>query len=310
MFDILWVLSKDYRHGQNSVSAYLKWFEDAIDPNEWVECDRIFRRALDISKQLGKSSQEYRQVRKTINNTIYKLNGTDPLFLSINLIQLVSPDASSEDTERYLQLVNRIICQRMDEQNENFLLVEETFSVQRSLLKRLKCDADIIKSNLNLGDYYEKQADRLLKGNDEFRAIMLLQKACSVYAKAKCEKLLTVRTRISQLQQRAVNNMKSIPFEYDAQPIYEAISRLFSGLSLQEIIIQLGRLVQFCKVEETERKVIEEQGQFIFKSLFPSAILNKYGQVTEMIPPLDIENPKGDSDLFHKHKDVTDKGQD
>lgn len=93
LFDILWLLSKDYRHGQNSVLAYLKWFEDAFEPNKWVKCDRIIRRALDISKQLGKSTQEYKQVRQTINQAIFELNGTDPLFLSINLIELVFPVA-------------------------------------------------------------------------------------------------------------------------------------------------------------------------------------------------------------------------
>lgn len=301
LFDILWLLSKDYRHGQNSVLAYLKWFEDAFDPNKWVKCDRIIRRALDISKQLGKSTQEYKQVRQTINQAIFELNGTDPLFLSINLIELVFPDASREDAEKYLQLVNKIIRQRLDEQNKNFLLVEETFSIQRNLLKRLNYDEDIIKSNLNLGDYYEKQADKLVEGNDEFRAIMLLQKACSVYSKIKCEKLLVVRARISQLQQKAIGHMKPIPFEFDVQPIYETILKLFSGLTLQETIIQLSRLVQFYKVEEVEQKVIEEQKQFIFKSLFPNAILNEHGQITEKIPPLDIENPNEDPDLFHKH---------
>lgn len=301
LFDILWLLSKDYRHGQNSVLAYLKWFDDAFDPNKWVKCDQIIRRALDISKQLGKSTQDYKQVRQTINQAIFELNGTDPLFLSINLIELVLPDASHEDAEKYLHLVNKIIRQRIDEQNKNLHLVEETFSIQRSLLKRLNYDEDIIKSYLNLGDYYEKQADKLLDEDNVFSAIVLLKKACSVYSKIKCEKLLAVRAQISQLQKKTINLMKPVPFEVNVQPIREAISRLFSGLTLQETIIQFGRFVPFYKVEEVEQGVIEEQKQFIFKSLFPSAVLNAYGQVTENIPPLDIENPTGNPDLFHKH---------
>ncbi|MGI5906638.1 MAG: DUF7380 domain-containing protein, partial [Candidatus Pararuminococcus gallinarum] len=301
LLDILWILSKDYQYGKKSILIYLKWFQDAFDPNEWVECHRIIHRALDISKQLGKSSQEYKQVRETINDAIFKLNGTDPLFLSINLIQLVFPDAQHKDIEKYLQVVNKILQQRIDEQNENFHLVEETFSVQRSLLKRLKCDEKIVNSNLNLGNYYEKQANKLLERNDKFKAIILLKKACFIYAKVKSERLLEVRARLTKLQQSAVDNMTAIPLEFNVQQIYETVSKLFWGLSLQEVIIQLGRLVRFCKVEEVEKEVIKEQKQFIFKSLFPSAILNEHGKITETLPPLDIENPKGNPDLFRKH---------
>ena len=283
------------------ITEYLKWFEDMFDPNEWVECNQIICRALDISKRLGKPTQEYKQVRKTINSAIYELNGTDPLFLSINLIQLVFSDASREETEKYLQIVNKIVQQRINERNKNIFLVEKAFSVQKKLLKQLKCEEKIIESELNLGDYYEKQADGLLEHNDEFTAIILLKKACPIYAKVKYEKLLEVRARISQLQQNTVDNMKAIPFEVDVQSIHETISKLFSGLSLPEIIIQLSRLVKFYKVEEIEQKVLEEQKQFILGSMFSSSILNKHGQIIETIPPLDTENPKENLDLFRKH---------
>ncbi|NBI67901.1 DUF4209 domain-containing protein [Pseudoflavonifractor sp. 60] len=301
LFDILWILSKNYQYGRYSVSAYLKWFEQAFNPNEWVECHQTICRALDISKQLGKTSQEYKQVRKMIDDAIHKMDGTDPLFLSINLIQLVYPDASNECVEKYLQVINKIVHQRITEGNENISLVEETFSVQRGLLKRLKRNAGIDESNLAQGDYYEKYADRLLERNDELRAIVLLKKACSIYAKVDRKKLLVVRAQIKALQQSTIGNMKSIPIEYDVNPLHEYISQLFSGLSLQETIVQLGRLVQFCEVEETARKVIEEQHEFIFKSMFSNAILNKHGQITEIIPPLDVENPRENPDLFHKH---------
>ena len=114
------------------ITEYLKWFEDMFDPNEWVECNQIICRALDISKRLGKPTQEYKQVRKTINSAIYELNGTDPLFLSINLIQLVFSDASREETEKYLQIVNKIVQQRINERNKNIFLVEKAFSVQKN----------------------------------------------------------------------------------------------------------------------------------------------------------------------------------
>lgn len=301
LFDILWICSQNYLYGQISVSSYLKWFKYEFNPEEWVACDRIIRRALDISRRLGKNSQEYNRVRKTIDDAIFKLDGTDPLFLSINLVKLIYPDAPYEDVEKYLQVINKIVQQRINERNENFTLVEETFSVQRDLLKRLKLDEDIIKSDLLLGAYYEKQANRLLKGNDKLRAIMLLKKASKIYAKANREHFLAVRAQIKELQQSTIKNMKLIPFKYDVRPIHESITRLFSGLSRQEIIVQLGCIVKFWGVEETAQKVVEEQQQFVFKSLFPSAILNKYGQIIETLPPLDIENPRKNPDLFHKH---------
>lgn len=93
--------------------------------------------------------------------------------------------------------------------------------------------------------------------------------------------------------------MQGIPIKFNAEPTYNAVQQLFEGLSLQEAIVQLGRISKIYQVDEVKKQIFKKKTEFIFSSLFTSCMLNEKGQAIQELPPLNEvdSNPE----LLHKH---------
>ena len=181
--DILWLKCSNAEYGNLAVSKYLHLFKETFDPQNWVDCYNATHRAFDIDIRLGKDSSSFMQVKEYIRQALCKLDGTDPLFLSLNLIQLICKHASKDELENYLKITNKIFVRHVTEQDSNDYIVEESFHTQEILLKQLKRGRDIFSSKRKLAVFYESLAHRLKinGGNDTYSAIYALQKVCRLY---------------------------------------------------------------------------------------------------------------------------------
>lgn len=302
--DILWLSYHKGQYGEIAVSSYLKRFYETFDAKNWTNCYSAIHRAFEIAIRQGKESNSFKQVCQTINQTLRELDGNDPLFLSLNLIQLVYKHAGKEEINDYLQYANKIFSTHIDELNDNFYIVEEAFRIQESLLKSLNRECEVPGAKEKLANFYECLAHHFKEngGADVYRAIDILKKACKLYNKSSNrEKLLYLRKQIEELQQTARNLMPSVPFELDVTKIYDTVDKLFQKLTLQEMIVQLGRIATIYQKDAIRKKVLDEQKTFIFKSMFGSCITDKDNRAIEFIPPLDFQNPEADEELLYRH---------
>ena len=299
---IIWIVMKNYQYGQNAVSEYLLAFEEIFDPSSWSECWDMVRRAFDIAVKLGKSSDSYKQVRSAINKKLELMNGSDPLFLSLCLIELVMKDATKEELSRYLQIVTILADKNIRKTNPNTHLADKTFSLQESLLRRLKMDTELAEAKWEYADYYSIQAEQYANQGDYLRAVRALQKACTMFQKIDREKTLELRIRLEGYQKNALKNMDAFPIEIDTRSSYHLFEQLFNGLTLQEGIIQLGRIVQIHRVEDVKTQVYKTQEESVFSSLFGSILLNESGQTVVNLPPLsNADEAETDLSLLHKY---------
>lgn len=236
-----------------------------------------------------------------IHNAIIALNGSDPLFLSISLIELVVTDATAPELNQYLQCANNLVKKNICESNDNYHLAEETFSIQESILKHLQNKKEIQKAKIVLAEYFVVQTKKLDASKDYLRAVMLAKKACTLYNGIDSNRLLELRAWLEKLQEKSVQNMQPVVNPYDTTHINEQIDDLFLDLTIEEAIVQLGRITQIYHLDDIRSKVIQEQQQFVFKSLFGSCLLNTKGQTIRELAPLDREDPDSDKDLLFKH---------
>ena len=86
--DIIWIQTSDHSYAEYAIREYISVFENVFDEENWVDCFDIIQHVYDISIKLGKKSTSFLQVRETINSALKKMDGNDPLFLSIKLIEL------------------------------------------------------------------------------------------------------------------------------------------------------------------------------------------------------------------------------
>ena len=298
---ILWELTTNHEYGEKAIDFWVQLFNETIDAENWTTCVDAIKPALQISKKLGKNTESFKKVFSAIHNAIIALDGSDPLFLSISLIELVVEDATQAELSQYLRCVNNLAAKNICETNRDFHIAEQTFSIQENILERLKKVKELQKAKIALAEYYVVHAKNFEANKDYLRAVMLAKKACIKYKDNNHQRFLDLSSWLEILQEKSVQTMQPILIPYDTTRISQEIDLLFSGLSLEEAIVQLGRITRLYRVDEIRKNVIQEQKQSIFKSLFGSSLLNTKGQVVQELPPLDRENPNSDKDLLFKH---------
>lgn len=302
--DILWITEKNHMYAELAALGFLEEFDLAFDPERWTTCFDLIQRAYSIAASLGKKGAMAKQVRAGINQALYRMNGTDPWFLSLNLIELVSNDATSEEAQRYYTIVEKILSRNIDNGSDNTTLLDTALKRSAQLLSRLKRNEEIPAIRAKLAAHYERLADKFLNNRPVgvYHAIDILQQACRLYdSKKDREKIIEVRKRIEELQHVAANGIPGHSFEFDATRIYNSVKADFDGLSLREMIVQFGRTAAVYDVESIKAEVVEHKGRFFSTCFFSKSIEDDNGRVVEIIPPLDIRSPESQPEVVHKH---------
>ncbi len=298
---IIWSINKHNQYGKKAVEGYVDLFQDTFNPDEWVVCYEHIRSAYHIASVMGKTSDSYKGVLTVINQKLFEMNGSDPLFLSLNLLELVIGDAPKEFLARYDAIVCILVDKNLNPDSENTHLADSSFSVLEKLYGRMKKGKELKVIKNKYANYYEIKAKCLAQRNDYFRAVIMLKKSCTIYSGINQEKLLELRLLLEDWQKAALQEMHVHKYEIDCKPIYNAVEKMFEGLSLPEAIVQFGRVAKIYHVEEVKKKLSEEQKEFVFSSLFGSSLLNELGQSVQEIPPMSDISDNQDTSILKKH---------
>ena len=298
--DILWLKTGDHRYAQTAAFANLSLFEASYDPEDWVSCFQAAQRAFQIARKLGRNNHLFSETLAKIDAVLRKADGTDPLFLSLNLIEMVAPYVDKDRLQRYLSLSQKLFTQAKAGGIASEHVVQAAYRVYADLLHRANRDREIRTLKLELAEYYEALADGL--AGRPLEAAQMLQKAYNLCDKKQDqEKLFQLRGKLKQVQQDRLNSMASIPFEFDAAPIRKNIAELFHGLSRQEAILTFGEIATLYKVDEVRQGVLTDHRRNVFSSLFSKRFIDEEGRLVKILPPLDLQNPQKDEALLREH---------
>lgn len=298
--DILWLKTGDHRYAQTAAFANLSLFEASYDPEDWVSCFQAAQRAFRIAIKLGRNHAVFLAALVKIDEVLRKADGTDPLFLSLNLIEMVAPYAGKKQLQHYLSLSQKLFTQAKAGGEASELVIQAAYRVYADLLHRTNKDNKVRALNLELAEHYEALADDLTER--PIHAELMLQKAYNLYDKKRDrERCLQLRGKLKHTQQERLKSMASIPFEFDAAPIQKNIETLFHGLSRQEAILAFGECAMLYKVEEVRQGVLTDHRRNVFSSLFSKRFIDEEGRLVKILPPLDLQNPQKDEALLREH---------
>lgn len=298
--DILWLKTGDHRYAQTAAFANLSLFEASYDPEDLVSCFQAAQRAFRIAIKLGRNHAVFLAALVKIDEVLRKADGTDPLFLSLNLIEMVAPYAGKEQLQHYLSLSQKLFTQAKAGVEASELVIQAAYRVYADLLHRTNKDNKVRALNLELAEHYEALADDLT--GRPIHAELMLQKAYNLYDKKQDrERCLQLRGKLKHTQQERLNSMASIPFEFDATPIQKIIEELFHGLSQQEAILTFGEIAMLYKVDEVRQDVLTDHRRNVFSSLSSKRFIDEEGRLVKILPPLDLQNPQKDEALLREH---------
>ena len=298
---VAWLLTGNYKYGQLAAAGYLQQFEDTFDPEHWWDCNHAIQCAFHIASQLGKKADSFKDTRATINKKLCAMDGADPLFLSLSLLELVIKDATQKEMELYLPIITKLASKNICAGNTNIHLADETFAVQESLLKRLKHHDAIKTATINYASYYESYADTLADKKEYHRAVIMLKQACTLYSAVDREKLLQLRSRLEDLQKLAMGQMQSFPFTINTESTYKLVEQSFSGLTSEEAVVQIARFARIYKADDVKQEILKKQQESDVASMFGSTMLNEEGQTVQELPPLSEVDVNENNDALFKH---------
>lgn len=296
---IVWTLTKECIFAQLAVTGYLNAFEQTFDPVHWVSCFDKIQAAYCIASAMGKKGAIFKQTHATILRKLEELNGTDPLFLSIRLLKLVHKDIGKEELEKFATIAEIIFNKNTDSGNDNTHLTDESIAVLEPIYKRMGRDTDIKTAKAQYAGYYEIQARKRAEKLDYLRAVHLMKNACLHYVGVDRDKLLSLRLEMEVWQKRMLKELKPLRTKIDIKDYVRTIDLMFEGLTVEEAIIQFGRISRVYKVEEVKQQLLAEQDEQFCSAMFGSVLLNDQGHSVQQLQP--IGDTGEDSNAFFNH---------
>lgn len=301
--DVLWVKERDYASACNAVEHYLRLFDDTFNPEEWVTCVSFIRRANIVALQLGKKNQSFSSVCAAIDTKIIELSGSDPLFLSLILIEL-QIENDSGDFSKYIDFVDSIIDNEISN-HRNKTRLDNAFHVKERLLKKAKRCDEILGHNLRLAAFYESSAETSLseEGVSHLQiAIDHYQNAMLIYRKhLQHEKAKGIQKKLEPIKKKYVGSMPVHPSSFDITEEVNRIKKALEGCDFKATLLRLIRGTFRYQKDEMKKEVISNSGRFFSQMFFAKSVLDKDGKRIALLPPLDMKDPESDIELLENH---------
>lgn len=328
--DALWCGMKDYQAAVNAISIYTMLYRETFDETQWTTCVMFARRAINIALQMGKGAVGQKESPcHLILKDLVRVDGTDPLFLSISLIELLlkadyrqGGDFEKPVPDILIRIAEKILSSALVSQAPAIDLnkADQADRLLVSLIKwkygrdHVGCSAALWDLQRNTADLYESIADKSEK--KDFRDIVI---ADSLYDKAlklrsetnvpseeargNKEHCDLIRKKKEALEKEIPLNMSPIQVEatINAKALRDYLDRNFDGLSFREWIVRICQFTPFFKEKQIREETVHEAQTFLFPTLATESIVNSKGQTVALLPPLDAANPEADEELLKLH---------
>jgi len=300
--DILWVAKQNYLLAKRAVDCYLHLAEVVFDPEKWVACVHYIRRANVIANQLSKGANCIESVTSFVESKIVLMNGTDPLFLSLILIEL-QLDNKKGDIGFYLGIAEKVFANALSNCS-NQRVLEDAYKLELRLLRAAnKPNKDIKLHMMRFAQYCISCADKL-SGNEgaAHMALQHLHTAIPVLRECREDLLLAdVRRKMELLQKQSLSEMQMFTHTMDLTESAKKISEMLQGKSLYECLFCLIDSTTIYKKSKLQDDITNLSNGYFTRHLFPPTILDKDGKIIVSLPSLDVHNPTKDTNALEMH---------
>ena len=306
--DLLWTLKGNHSCAAKAIDAYKECSEATFDVDNWTTCFGHLKKSARIARSLGKNTQQYKDFCAYIDSIIRRIDGTDPLFLSISLIELLL-DSGYRELADYVTIADKIIVNACGK--SSLRRTETAFELKIKLLHKLGNNEAKLVARTDYAQHIESLAKEHHARNtltDTQHAIHYYEKAVLLYREAmKPNNVQRVRLILEPIKRTYAESMPYVSQTIDRKPTYDWLHGLMAHRSFAEKIVIMSLLTRFRSKQKLEESVLTKHREFVFSSMFGSVVLDNDGKSIINIPPLDMHAPKADIPLLemHMHREAT-----
>lgn len=182
--------------------------------------------------------------------------------------------------------------------------IENAYNLKIMCYQKLNKQKDIKYSHIQLGEYFDACADSMINENcHPLQVSSFYEKAIKEFKKAgKLDKAEEIKRKLFECKKNVSKYMQTYSEEIDLSGVCNIINSDFENLTFQESVIMLTRFVHFYTKQETENYLIDFYKQSDpFFSLLPIKILNREGQTSVTLEPLNYSNLHENENLLDQH---------
>lgn len=290
---------------------HFRKFQNMQDPDEWLDPWQDIEKAVVAASDLGDKALVKIYISEA-DNKLIRIDGSDKMFLSINLIELLCVYGKNADYRLlYLGIVDKLL-----NVDTNVIRIEDILNLRISLAMLIGDKALIIDSHEKAVKEYERLGDE--EHDNFFRSVAYYKKALLHYdeilkrqeavaskknaAKAKTAaqsqkdapsqtdatkaKIVALKQKLSDTEKASIKRMHLFGYKIDVSDIIKQQDIYFAGLDFRECIILLCALLRFRTKDEIKRIVDEDAKSGSLSMFLSQSVLDHKGHVIDTLPGL------------------------
>lgn len=290
--DICWLRERDAKMASAAVSDYLVTAEELEDPEQWPPAVDRLERAAQIARSLGKESRELAEVREALSAMLERHSGSDPLFLTARLIELLL-EYGGGDPREFARIADRVATGAREDRDWHRAHTYRELAA--ACLRAAGQSEEAEESRVAAAQILADQATAAAEEGSPFVAAAHLDRAIQALrripgTKAQVDRL---HERMLEYQRESAKEMKSISFEVDTKDLTESALKEIQGKSWEEAFTAFGLLKSIPSISgqrAAAEKVVQDHP---LQHLFSSMRVDEEGRVMARRPGMSPENSDG-----------------
>lgn len=297
LLDVLWLQARSFPAAQGAIDAYLASALRLEDPTHWPSCVKRLERALRLAAGLGNGGVQLKsRVLAEIETILNRHRGTDPLYLSLRLIQLLLEfrhgDARIFTAFAEAAAISAESRSEFWRARDHYQLSAECYRVvgdSSAEREALRCAAECLVKESELA-HGQPARGAMAAAAIMSDAVEAMRRIPGGSARAG-----ELHERLLMLQQDSVAELTTFSTSTDVTEVVNHALAAVQNKPLNEAILAFCLMSRPPSIVALKSEVHAQAEVAVMSSMLPVAIMNSRGRVIAQAPGLDA----GVDDLQH-----------
>lgn len=293
IYDVIWLCNHNHEDARIAIEGYYESYHEWFDMNNWAPCVDYISRAIELAAKLGINNKK-EEYLNDVYNAIVKLNGDDPSFLSISLIELLLNQNYQGDFSTLIPYTDKLIAKNVGSLSTANTL-EQAYYAKAALYIKLKdtkaADNTYVKYAENLIQEAEKfvkapNSENIIENRNWFMAKDNIKKAIDLFQNhGASEKADDAQKRLIEIQRESIKHIKMQGHKFDTSDLHKKFIAKYENHNVRDLIWD----VVFSFGFQNKKRIRDDVTKKGFSStLFSTEMLGSEGQTEFYLPPLKL----------------------
>ena len=300
LLDVVWEANRIHTAAETAVLGYLESARNLFDPNEWPPCADRYERALRLAAMLRRSDL-CDAITNEIEEAVLRLDGQDPLFLTIKLVSLLLEYGSS-DMKSLAELSDRAATIAME--SSRFEQARRHLENLSACCRRLKDAEGERQAKARIAECYEIQGVLHIEAGEGLAAAHWFEMAY-----AFCRETPGMREKAAQIyallrtaQQQAVDSMEVLATDpIDVTEQVKSARAAVSGFGFPEALLRLLTIIRPIDFDEARQATAEGLKGLVWLRLVAGTTVDQDGRTIVHNTPIGIGESGDDEVALWEH---------